>query len=420
VQVLACKLMTLHTKIGHPTMQNCDIKSHRFRWLAVAFPTLLCAISYALDIITSGSGSKDGGFHLARSGVMCRMRYATFVQEALLVHVWMIASVVVLVLYLAKCFKLSAAIVSRAMPSDEPRAMGSLDGKKDDDLQGRKGGCFSGWWTSLRSSVRGAKKVQKIGRMCLMFVIVLSFWVSITIQSIPEFENFLANSDAWFRCVKFVYAREQLLGQDEWQNLRAEFDGTQCPSYPDSGSLYQSQILRSLSEAAIPLTIALFFSLKVSLDGCRKAMRGKKVSKRVVDAIQRKIDANPPNSSDQTTGSTGKASNDRPSLSSPPTGTSSTESRHSTPVPPMLVNQASMLDFSEIEEPAGGLSVEEDALRTQSYVGNVVRNLASGFIPKPKRAARVTPSPLLAQVSSQASSEAMSGIATEEGKKVWK
>jgi hypothetical protein len=423
VQVLACKLMTLHTKIGHPTMQNRDIKSHRFRWLAVAVPTLLCAVSYVLDIITSGSGSKDGGFHLARSGVLCRMRYATSVQEALLVHVWMIASVVVLVLYLGKCFKLSAAIVSRAMPSDAPRAMGSLDGKQDDGLQGRKGGCISGWWTSLRKSVRGAQKVQKIGRMCLVFVIVLSFWVSVTIQSIPEFENFLANSDAWFRCVKFVYAREQLLGQDEWENLRAEFDGTQCPSYPDSGSLYQSQILRSLSEAAIPLTIALFFSLKVSLDGCRKAMRGKKASKRVVDVIKRKMDVNP-NTSDQTTGSMGKSSNDHPSLSSPPTGTSSTGSSQSSddslrpPMPPMLVNQASMLDFSEIEEPASGLSVEEDDVRMQSYVGNVVRNLASGFMPK--RATRVTPSPLLAQVSSQTSSKSVSGTATDEGKQVWK
>jgi hypothetical protein len=277
-QVLVCKMMKLYVKMAQPAVYDKDILSYRFRGVAFLVPFVCCVCSFALD------SSDNESFHLARAGVVCRMRFAHLWQEVLLVHLPMIVSVLVLFVYLVKCCILAAGIVSKATLSEEATAS-----------QHRSESC-------LRRHVSMAVKtghvlqnrhVEKIAFLSLWFACALLCWVGITVRSIPEFDAFVAASDSWFRCIRFVFARESLLGMDAWQSMREEFDGTQCPAYPDSRSLFITQVLRLSLEVLVPLLIAKTFSWQVVKKAATRAWQRRlqtshqtEKNKRVVSAPQ--------------------------------------------------------------------------------------------------------------------------------------
>jgi len=243
VQVLVAKMMKLYVKMAKPAIQDANILSHRYRWFAFLVPFVCCMCSFAMD------SSENESFHLARAGVVCRMRFAYLWQGILLVHLPMIASVFLLVVYLLKCCALSSEIVSRAMVQDEA----TFDSWFERHLS---------MFASMRRVLRN-RHVEKIANLSICFACVLLCWVGITVLSIPEFDTFITASDDWFRCIRFVFAREQLLGKNEWQTMREEYDGTRCPEYPDSHTLFTTQMLRLCLEVLVAVLIAKTFSWKV-------------------------------------------------------------------------------------------------------------------------------------------------------------
>jgi hypothetical protein len=216
---------------------------------SVGVPVVLCLVAYLLE--DTDPRHERFPLHLARSSVFCRMRLSSNLEEFVLVYFPMI---------------ISMAAVSVCLITTLKSVIGAY-------IRMRVGTNAATYFRSNPKAMLNCTVKAVLDKPQLFYLVKLAaavigqciFLVAITGATAPTLSAFQSESDSWLKCIRYRYARESLFGDvEEWTDATGSSDGTDspCPAFPTERPSVFLMCCGVLSEAFVPLTIALFFSLK--------------------------------------------------------------------------------------------------------------------------------------------------------------
>jgi hypothetical protein len=242
-KALVLQINLQYAHLGHAKRER--IKGV-FGTVSVALPLVLCLLSFFLEDMDPRS--EQFNLHLARSSVFCRMRFASYEEEFALLYLPMALGLLITVLSLGTTLRgvVNAYVRVRVIQDDV-------------DVDHR---CSK--LRLMATAVCERPQILYILKLTVAMLVQFCLLVSIVSVTAPTLAAFQAESVEWLKCVRYIYARESLFGADEWSRLDSEvgLENSPCPAFPEDRPSVALQSLGSLSEVLVPLTVALFFSLK--------------------------------------------------------------------------------------------------------------------------------------------------------------
>jgi hypothetical protein len=216
-------------KLTHESILG-DWRVMQVAWVA---PLVFAAMSFGLE----ENGNEQ--FHLAKAGVRCQFRYASMLQEFILLHIPMCLCVCGMTYFIQANMRLCSEVML---------------------LQ-----CKERNFTSLVKVLQKRPQLQKMLIISVVSVILMLLWLVQAIASGSVFHNYLDSIDEWYKCVRFDFARNAVV--PDWPEvLASNNDGNLCPSSPTGNALFESHLLKSLFEALLPGLIASTFSWRIVHD----------------------------------------------------------------------------------------------------------------------------------------------------------
>ena len=228
---LLLKFASLIMKMAKRAKLETKYESWRMRQLVWAMPLVFALASFGLE------EQGNTRFHLAKAGVRCQFRYGSLLEESLLLHIPMCLCVCAMTYVVQATSRLCLQVM---MMQCEQRNL-----------------------RSLLQILATRPQLRKMQQISVLSVFLMIMWISQAVEAGSVFRNHLNSIDAWFRCVRFDFARHAAVGV-EWEELLASnIGGDLCPTSPDGVGLFESLLLKDMFEVLLPLLVASNFSVRI-------------------------------------------------------------------------------------------------------------------------------------------------------------
>jgi hypothetical protein len=229
---LLLKFAALFVRMRKMSSQEPMFDNWRVRILIWAVPLFFAAVSFGVE----ETGNER--FHLAKSGMRCQFRYGSLLEESLLLHIPMCLCVCAMTYFVQATMRLCFQVML---------------------LQ-----CKERNLSSLYGVMKSRPQLLKMQKVSTASIVLMILWLTQAVASGSVFRNYLDSLDAWFRCVRFDFARHTALGAGVWQEvLASSSDGNLCPSSPTGAALFESHLLKGMFESLLPGLVAATFSWKI-------------------------------------------------------------------------------------------------------------------------------------------------------------
>jgi hypothetical protein len=244
IHCMAWKLLTLYLSLKNDFYSLTHKVVTKFGGrISVLVPVMCCAISFAIEENDPSRAAYALNFH--RSGFSCRMRFPSFAAELLLNYGQMAISAGILLVVVFKIVKTIVSAFARAK-------LNVIDGG-DNSL-----------FVQIRivvTALAQKPKVLKIVMLGVMALLLLALNLSLTITSAGSFASFHDDMTHWYDCVRYSFAKQALYGEESWDEAVASIPGGSdvCPPLPEEGPSVAMQTITILSEALVPIVVAVFF-----------------------------------------------------------------------------------------------------------------------------------------------------------------